>query len=116
MRLTRPDLGILTLVSAAAIWFCHWTLDQGEICLHVGTGNLLVAWCVIIYRTLGAEINLLDVYLLPFGLYLLLLGHLISRRQKQKEAQTSGEWGCWCRLRLRCSHAGHTLRAGTLRS
>ena len=50
-----------------------------------------MAWCLTIYHTLGAEMNLLDVYLLPFGLYLLLLGHLIGRRQKQKEAQAF--WG-----------------------
>ncbi|MCW3096015.1 MAG: hypothetical protein JWL77_1633 [Chthonomonadaceae bacterium] len=84
-------LGILTLVWAAGIWFGLWALDQGEICLHVGTGNLLVAWCVTIYHTMGVEIDLLDVYLLPFGLYLLLMGHLLSRRQKQNEAQTF--WG-----------------------
>jgi hypothetical protein len=84
-------LGILTLVWAAGIWFGLWALDQGEICLHVGTGNLLVAWCVTIYHTMGVEMDLLDVYLLPFGLYLLLMGHLLSRRQKQHEAQTF--WG-----------------------
>ncbi len=81
----------LSLIWAAGIWFGLWALDQGEYCLHVGAGNLLGAWGFTIYHTLGAEMNLLDIYLLPFGLYLLLFGHILSRRLKQTEAQTT--WG-----------------------
>ena len=79
--------GILTLVCAGGIWFGLWALDQGETCLHVGTGNLLAAWCLTIYDVFGVEATLLDIYLLPFGLYLLLIGHRVSRRQRNKEAQ-----------------------------
>ncbi|MCW3054117.1 MAG: hypothetical protein JWN14_3287, partial [Chthonomonadales bacterium] len=82
---------ILTLVMAAGIWFGLWALDEGDLCIHIGTVNLFVAWGLTIYQTMGAELDLLDVYLLPFGLYLLLMGHLLSRRQKQSEAQTF--WG-----------------------
>ena len=84
-------LVILTLVMAAGVWFGLWALDQGDPCIHIGTGNLLVAWGLTVYQTMGAELDLLDVYLLPFGLYLLLMGHLLSRRRKQSEAQTF--WG-----------------------
>lgn len=79
---------ILTLVWVGGIWFAHWLLDQGEICLHLGTFNLLIAWCVTLYHLLGAHTSLLDLYLLPFGVYLLLVGHQVSRRGKPQEAQT----------------------------
>lgn len=51
---TQGILGILTLVVAGGIWFGHWLLERGDLCLHVGTANLFVAWCVTIYHFLGA--------------------------------------------------------------
>ena len=84
-------LGILTLVWAAGIWFGMWALDQGDLCLHVGTGNLLAVWCATIYHMMGTDVKLLDIYLLPFGIYLMGMGHIVSRRQKGSEAQMF--WG-----------------------
>lgn len=77
---------ILTLAWAGAVWSGLWLLDQGEICLHVGAWNLLAAWGLIVYDKLGAGSLLLDIYLLPVGLYLIGFGYLANRRQQTDSA------------------------------
>ncbi len=92
----QGTFSILTLAWGGAIWFGLWLAEQGEFCLHIGTGNLVVAWGLLIYHYFGAESSLLDIYLLPVGVYMLVLGHLVSRRQQQSRAQ--GFW--WVGLLL----------------
>jgi hypothetical protein len=81
------NASILTLAWAGAVWFGLWRLEQGDICLHIGVWNLLAAWGLIVYHRLGANVTLLDVYLLPVGLYLISIGHLSSRREQGEEAR-----------------------------
>ncbi len=79
---------ILTLGWAGAAWFLLWIMEQGEICLHVATWNLIIAWSLILYDRLGAIGGFLDFYLLPVGIYLLTIGYLHSRRQQQRQARS----------------------------
>jgi hypothetical protein len=81
---------VLALGWVGAVWFALWVMEQGEICLHVATWNLLLAWGLVIYDRLGANVAFLDLYLLPVGLYLVSIGHLQSRRKRATEAQ--GLW------------------------
>src|SRR5579871_4000834 len=73
---------ILTLACGGVVWFGLWILELGEICLHVGTWNLLAAWMWLLYSRIGWETSLLDLYLLPVGLYLVSLGHRASHKQQ----------------------------------
>jgi hypothetical protein len=89
LTVQTPDEGrwsILTLGLAGGIWFGLWLLGQGELCLHVGTWNLLAAWGLTVYNQVGADVQMLDIYLLPVGLYFVTLGHLASHRQRRDQA------------------------------
>ena len=87
---------ILALGWSGAIWFGLWLLEQGEVCLHLGTGSLLLAWSLILYDRYGLDLRMLDLYLLPVGLYLVTLGHLTCRRQRLDRAH----WLWWAGLLL----------------
>ncbi len=79
---------ILTLGAAGVAWFGLWAMEQGDICLHVATWNLLLAWGLVVYDHMGADAAFLDVYLLPVGLYLVIIGYLQSGRQRREQAQS----------------------------
>lgn len=78
---------ILTLAWAGGIWFALWGMERGEVCLHVGTWNLLAAWGLVLYNQVGSDTRMLDLYLLPVGLYLMAVGHRTSRGRKSVLAQ-----------------------------
>ena len=78
---------VLTLGWTGAAWFALWAMEQGEICLHVAAWNLLLAWGIVLYDRLGADVAFLDLYLLPIGLYLVSIGYLQSQRRRAAQAQ-----------------------------
>ena len=81
---------ILTLAWGGAVWFGLWMLETGEICLHAGAWNLLIAWMLLVYDRYGANRDALDIHLLPIAAYLLALGFREGRRQHLDRAQ--GFW------------------------
>ncbi len=79
---------ILTLGWAGSVCFGLWALEQGETWLHVGVWNLLAGWGLVVYDRVGANVQILDLYLLPVGLYLMAVGHLTGRRSRLPQART----------------------------
>ncbi len=79
---------ILTLAWAGAICFGLWLLENHEGWLHAGIWNLLAAWGLILYDHFGPDVQTLDLYLLPVGLYLILIGHREGHRQTSEQAQS----------------------------
>lgn len=89
MTVQTPNQGswsILTLGWGGVIWFGLWLLEIGDLCLHVGVWNLLAAWSLILYHNFGVDGALMDLYLLPVGLYLIAIGHLAGSRRKVENA------------------------------
>ena len=103
---------ILALGWAGAVWFALWTMEQGEICLHIATWNLLLAWGIVLYDRLGTNVAFLDLYLLPVGLYLVSIGHLQSRRRRAQEAQ--GLWTVGLLLTITPAFLAFWQRAGDI--
>src|SRR5690554_3471576 len=86
-----PDEGrwtILTLGWAGAVWFALWHLEQGEWCIHIGVWNLQAAWMLLVHDQVQGDMAMLDIYLLPVGIYLLVVGHASCSREKMQEAHT----------------------------
>ena len=82
----QGHLAIVALLLAGAVGFGQWLLGMGALRAHAGAASCFAAWCLVTYDAFGAGAGVLDFYLAPVGLYLLVLGHLAGERRGSRRA------------------------------
>lgn len=69
---------VMTLFCAATIWLGLWHRTTQPVWWHAAAWNLLAGWYLSVIDLMGYHDSLLDLYLIPFGIYILLTGHRIG--------------------------------------
>ncbi len=85
-----PDQGtysVLAIMLTGLTSVSLYALGRGSLYAHAGLGAFLTAYALYLYSRLGMDYGVLDLYLIPVGLYLLLLGHLADAKNRGNEMQ-----------------------------
>jgi hypothetical protein len=90
----QGDWSLAALLIAASTWFVLWRGRLAEIAWHAGAWNLLAAWLLAIRLHFGTGADRLDLYVIPFGTYLILAGH----RWADQDQMRSARLGWWSGL------------------
>jgi hypothetical protein len=85
----QGDWSLLALLAAASIWFVLWRQRLAETTWHAGAWNLLAAWVLAIRLHFGTGVDRLDIYIIPFGTYLILAGHRWADQDQMRSARTA---------------------------
>ncbi|NLI00359.1 MAG: hypothetical protein GX446_12815, partial [Chthonomonadales bacterium] len=90
---TATDLGSVSIVAialAGLLLASLFTVGLGAPYAHASAACFMVANAMIVYDRVSISAGVLDLYLIPVGAYLLVLGHLADRRVRADEAK--GLW------------------------
>jgi hypothetical protein len=85
----QGDWSLLGLLIAASIWFILWRQQLAEITWHIGVWNLLAAWTLAIQLHFGTSSERFDLYIIPFGTYLILAGHRWAEQDQMRSARVA---------------------------
>ncbi len=79
----RPGSGevaILAIACAASVWAALFAFGAGAIYSHCAFGGYFIAYAIFLYDHVELNAGVLDLYLVPVGIYLLVLGHIAAKR------------------------------------
>jgi len=96
---TTPGEGeaaLLAMVIAGSVWASLYVLRQGAGYAHAAFAAYFLAYAIFLYDRLSLNTKVLDLYLIPVGFYLLILGHTAAKTGVSGSAQ--GLW--WLGLLL----------------
>ncbi len=88
-----PDQGlysVLAIVLAGTVAASLFAVGRGSAFAHAAVGAFLTAYALYMYSRIGIAFDVLDLYMIPVGLYLLLLGHLSDRAGARDERGADG--------------------------
>lgn len=85
----EPEQGkmtVLALLLSGAGAFTQYLAGRGAGYGHAGALSCFVAWSLVVYDSFRPNMGALDFYLIPVGLYLVLLGYLAGARRSSEQA------------------------------
>ena len=77
---------ILALAISGSTFFGLFLLKDELAYAHFGISCFIIAYSLYIYQMNGVNVGVMDYYMIPIGLYLILLGHLFDRRKRAQNA------------------------------
>lgn len=83
----QGEAGLLAIALAGTVWAGLYVLRQGTWYAHLAAAAYFLAYAIFLYDRVALNAGVIDLYLIPVGIYLLVLGHLAARRGKPEEAQ-----------------------------
>ncbi|MBM3493911.1 MAG: hypothetical protein FJX72_06260 [Armatimonadetes bacterium] len=78
---------ILAIAVAGAAWASLFAIGRGRAFAHMAFGAFLIAYSLFLYDRVAIGAGVMDLYMIPLGAYLLVLGSLSDRRGDGETAQ-----------------------------
>jgi hypothetical protein len=78
---------VLTVVTAGSLWAWLYVLTRRPSYPHMAAAAFLIAHGLFVFDHIDMHAGVLDLYLIPLGVYLVVLGHFSDRRGRADEAQ-----------------------------
>ncbi len=81
---------VLALAVAGAVYLGLYLFEQAPIHAHTGFGLFFAAYGLMLYDHVSIAPSVMDLYLAPLGLYLVVLGEMAGARRE--DGQANGHW------------------------
>ncbi len=77
---------ILALAVAGAVYAGHFFMGKGDAYAHAGFAAYFLAYALYLYDGMKLNPGVIDLYMIPVGLYLLIIGHIAGKRGQADSA------------------------------